>query len=262
MEQHYQQQQQQQHSPDQIVEIPNDPVPQPPSQSQSRQPRPLDSPPDTTIVHLPAGQLYHRYPSTSVASTRASTFGTIHKPTTLRSIVCWTLFIIIVAILSFLIFVFVLYIALRPKAPRFSITDFVVNESNRNGVGKCRIWLKADNPNAHLGLYVHHHGGRGYAALYINQMEIAKGVPPDVYLRKRNTTSFEVLLEGLRDGASRKIWGVEMRFKMDVKVKLKLWLMKAWDMKMDVRCTFRASRQVSNGTTNVLSQLCKDKIKF
>lgn len=247
---------QQQHSPDQIVEIPNDPIPHPPLQTQ---PRPLDSPPDTTVVHLPAGQLYHRYPSTSVGSTRASTFGTSHTATTFRSIVCWTLFIIIVAILSFLIFVFVLYVALRPKAPRFSITHFIV-ESSESTARKCRLWLSADNPNSHLGLYVHHHGG-GYAALYINQREIAKGLPPDVYLRKSNTTSFEVLLEFLLDGASREIWEAEMRLKMDVKVKLKLWLMKAWDMKMNVRCSFRARRQVSNGT-HVLSQLCEDKIKF
>ncbi|KAL9670731.1 hypothetical protein QQ045_008289 [Rhodiola kirilowii] len=233
--------QHQQHSPDQIIEIPNDPIP-------------LNSPPATAIVHLPAGQLYHRYPSTSTGLA-TSTVGTF------RTILCWTLFVIIIVILSFLIFIFVFYIALRPKAPKFSIVDFIIDKSNPTNAGKCKIRLNADNPNAHMGLFVKH-GGGGFAALYLNGNEIARGLPPDVYLRKSNTTSLEVLLEGLRDdGTSKDVWEKEMRFKMDVKVRLKLWLLKAWDMKMNVRCTFRASRQNSNGT-HIMSQVCKDKIKF
>uniref|UniRef100_A0A7N1A6N8 Late embryogenesis abundant protein LEA-2 subgroup domain-containing protein n=1 Tax=Kalanchoe fedtschenkoi TaxID=63787 RepID=A0A7N1A6N8_KALFE len=235
MAQHYQ------HSPDRIIEIPNDPTP-----------------PDTTIIHLPPGQLYHRYPSTSAGSSFPMAGGG-GKASKFRSILCWAIFVLVVIVLSFLIFVFVLYIALKPKAPKFSIRDFTDEYSG--GVGGFKLRLSAYNPNAHMGLFIKHDGG-GFADLSLNDREIARGRPPDVYLAKRNTTRFEVWLEGSRDGA-RWVWEEEeeMRFEMDVKVRLKLWLVKAWDMKMDVKCRFRASRQVSNGT-HVVSQTCRDKIKF
>ncbi|GFY89394.1 hypothetical protein Acr_06g0013340 [Actinidia rufa] len=211
------------------------------------------------VVQLPLDQIYCAPPSRNASSTSNQSNTSRDKKISTTYLLLWLFFLFVIAAVFLVIVLSILYLALKPKSPKFFIESFHIVKSpnySHTQVSKFKydIGMKAENPNSHIGLL---YQKDGHASLSFKQQEVGVGEPPSFYHGKNHSVCFQVVLDSSEeevaeemktDLESGKVEGEEvLTLSMHVPVKLKIWLVKAWTIKMDIRCNIRVGGEGKSG---------------
>ncbi|KAF7127809.1 hypothetical protein RHSIM_Rhsim11G0136300 [Rhododendron simsii] len=213
------------------------------------------------IVQLPADQIYRTLPSRNSSSTTERITPTyfVCCETPVAYLCMWLFFILVIAAIFLIIIVTILYLALKPRSPKFYVENFTVGNPhsahNQDSNLKYDVHMRSENPNSHVG-FLYQKGG--HAALFFKEKEIAAGEPPSFYHGKNHSVHFVVVLESPTEELPEGIPAVPLVLSMHVPVKLRLWLLKVWTIKMGITCNIRVGGLGGKG--QVLSDGCHHKI--
>ncbi|MCO5592126.1 hypothetical protein L7F22_046121 [Adiantum nelumboides] len=180
----------------------------------------------------------------------------------------------------------IIYLALKPKVPKFSVTDAAINEfklgsSPAAGPGKDKSDFKVDtdiafsvearNPNKKISFYYDDVG----VILFYEDQNIGQGSIPAFHQPHKNTTflslpiharqasltssSAVVLQSSLQSDAS-----IPLQARAVTKARVKVGRWKSRRRKIHVICTFQLSNPntTSSADVSVVSKSCKLKLKI
>ena len=126
--------------------------------------------------------------------------------------------------------------------------------------------IQSENPNSHIGIQ---YLDSGSASLSYDLQEIATGQPPAFYHGKKVTLYFNLLLDSkdvlpkeieeiLKENKSRV--EVPLLLSVHIPVKIKLWKLQIWKMKMKIICHVRIFVLVKE--VDLETQRCKDTLLY
>lgn len=186
---------------------------------------------------------------------------------------CCTFSVLAILIVLVAATVGILYLAFRPKLPKYSIdalqiTQFVVgNDGSLDATFNVNI--TARNPNKKIGIY--YEGGSRINVLYDGE-ELCEGALPKFYQGHRNTTVLVVPLSGQTQNgtgllsqlqAEQQATGViPLNLRVRQPVRVKLGKLKLFKVKFLVRCRLEVDNLSADNSIRITSSSCKFRLRL
>jgi len=159
---------------------------------------------------------------------------------------CCTIFFLFVLVAIIVIACGILYLAIQPKIPNYSvdslrITKFRINADFSTN-WQFAVNIRARNPNKKIGIY---YLDNSHLAVSYSGTEVCTGALPVFYQGYKNTTLLDVALSGTGARLTSAVVStlkeqqqkgrVPLHLKADVPVKIKLWKLKSMKIKVRVQ---------------------------
>ncbi|RWV99761.1 hypothetical protein GW17_00037313 [Ensete ventricosum] len=185
---------------------------------------------------------------------------------------CCTVLTLVVLIIAIGATVGILYLAFRPKIPKYSVdrltlSNFTVDDDTTISA-TFNVTVTSRNPNRRIGIYY----GRGsHLSAWYNGTRLCTGAFPVFYQGHRNTTVVSLLLSGetqLGSGLLRELQQqlqqtgtLLLDFRGGVPVRVKLGRLKLPKVSFKVRCNIVVN-SLSSNSISLRSSHCKFKLKL
>lgn len=186
---------------------------------------------------------------------------------------CWIFCILLILIIAISITIGVLYLAFRPKLPKYSvdrlrITQFNLSDNNSLFV-TFNVTITARNPNKKIGInYV---DGSHISAWY-KDTELCEGSLPKFYQGHRNTTVLNLPLTGQTQDATglvntlqqqlQEAGNIPLNIKVNQNVRVKLGKLKIFRVKFRVRCRLVVDSLGADNDISVSDSSCKFRLRL
>lgn len=168
-----------------------------------------------------------------------------------------------------------LYLALDPKAPRYSVdrlsvSAFQVDPSTLTARAGFDVTVTAANPNSRIG--IRYEPGSALGVWYDGSYRLARGALPPFYQGHRNTTALRLamagevqlagaVVAGLQD--AQRAGAVPLLFRADVPVRLQVGGVSTWKVTARVRCDLVVDSLMDIGSPiRIKASNCKFGIKL
>ncbi|XP_057442095.1 NDR1/HIN1-like protein 6 [Lotus japonicus] len=186
---------------------------------------------------------------------------------------CWTISILLILILAIGITVGILFLAFRPKIPKYSVDELRVTQfdlSNNNSLSVTfNLTITARNPNKKIGIY--YRGGSHISAWY-NDTKLCEGSLPKFYQGHRNTTVLSIPLSGETNNATglqsslqqqlQQTGSVPLHLRAKQPVRIKLGKLKLFRITFRVRCRIVVDSLTDNSSIRIRSSSCKFRLRL
>ncbi|KAG0469645.1 hypothetical protein HPP92_016345 [Vanilla planifolia] len=230
------------------------PLPRPPASASSAI---VSTSPLTYVVQIPKNQIYRIPPPenahlaehyrTHVASLR-------HQRAPCLKFLSRFFLIFAAVAVPLLIAALVLYLLVRPASPTLRVHHLAAKKTQFD------VSASIANPSNAMGYLL---DGGGAAVLAYQGKSVAKGEPPHFYLKAKESKTFRLEMHGVGKAADReRLRGsketVELRLTVDVPVRLGVWGLRLWEMKMNMDCEIMMKSLGKKA--RVASQDCKTKV--
>ncbi|KAI3417463.1 LEA_2 domain-containing protein [Psidium guajava] len=186
---------------------------------------------------------------------------------------CWTFSVVAILIVLIAATAGILYLAFRPKLPKYSIDALQTTQFNLSNNGSLEatfdVTITARNPNKKIGIY--YEGGSRINVLYDGE-ELCEGALPKFYQGHRNTTVLVVPLSGeTQNGtgllsqlqAERQATGViPLNLRVRQPVRVKLGKLKLFKVKFLVRCRLAVDSLSEDNSIRITSSSCKFRLRL
>ncbi|KAL5745356.1 hypothetical protein ACOSP7_026502 [Xanthoceras sorbifolium] len=185
---------------------------------------------------------------------------------------CWTLSLLLILIILIASTVGILYLAFRPKLPKYSVdrmqvTQFnLTNESNLKAT--LNVTITARNPNKRIGIY---YEGGSHISVWYTDTKLCEGSIPKFYQGHENTTVLNLPLAGETQNATslaesvqlqlQQTGNVPLNLRVDQPVRVKLGKLKLMEVKFLVRCRLLVD-SLSSTDNAIRIQDSKCKFRF
>ncbi|XP_061360336.1 NDR1/HIN1-like protein 6 [Gastrolobium bilobum] len=187
---------------------------------------------------------------------------------------CWTFSILLILIIAIAITVGALYLAFRPKLPKYSvdklsITQFQASNNNNSLQVTFNVTITARNPNKKIGIY--YVGGSHISAWYMDT-QLCEGSLPKFYQGHRNTTVLNLPLTGQTQDATglenkvqqqlQQTNNIPLNLKVKQPVRIKLGKLKLFKINFRVRCRLVVDSLGANNDIRISSNSCKFRLRL
>ncbi|PKU81157.1 NDR1/HIN1-like protein 13 [Dendrobium catenatum] len=239
------------------------PLPRPPSSDDKA----FSSALVTYIVQVPKDQIYRIPPKENARLAeeyRAHLAALRKKRSPCLNFLLRFLCILISIALPLLIATLIFYIVVRPSAPIFNIDRVVIDSKTQR-----EILMDVTNPSIGMGYLIEKSIARA-AKLSYKERNLADGESPQLNLKARESRSFSMALHGVKkavmEEAEKSLQGskqaVLLRLTVATPVRVEIWGVTLWRMKMEVECDVKVMKSSVKTTTKVMSQECKVAINL
>ncbi|KAK2440501.1 NDR1/HIN1 protein [Trifolium repens] len=186
---------------------------------------------------------------------------------------CCTISILLILIIAISISIGTLYLAFRPKLPKYSvdrlrITQFNLTDNNNLFV-TFDVTVTARNPNKKIGIY--YVNGSHISAWY-KETELCEGSLPIFYQGHRNTTVLNLPLTGQTQDATglvntlqqqiEEAGNIPLDIKVNQSVRIKLGKLKIFRVKFHVRCRLVINSLGADNDISISNSSCKFRLKL
>jgi hypothetical protein len=186
---------------------------------------------------------------------------------------CWIFSILIILIIAIGITIGILFLAFRPKIPKYSVDELRVTQfdvSNNNSLSVTfNLTITARNPNKKIG--IDYRGGSHISAWY-NDTKLCEGSLPKFYQGHKNVTVLSIPLNGqtqnatgLRDSLQQQfqqVGSVPLNLKVKQPVRIKFGKLKIFKINFRVRCRIVVDNLNANNSIRIRSSSCKFRFKL
>lgn len=186
---------------------------------------------------------------------------------------CCTFTILLILIIAIGITVGALYLAFRPKLPKYSvdrprITQFNLSDDNSLFV-TFNVTVTARNPNKKIGIY--YVSGSHISAWY-KETGLCEGSLPKFYQGHRNTTVLNLPLTGQTQDATglfntlqqqlQEAGNIPLDIKVNQNVRVKLGKLKIFRVKFRVRCSLQVDSLGADNDISISDSRCKFRLRL
>ncbi|KAI6691365.1 hypothetical protein NL676_028193 [Syzygium grande] len=186
---------------------------------------------------------------------------------------CWTFSFIALLIVAIAITAGILYLAFRPKLPKYSIDGLQITQFNLSNDSSLNatfdVTITARNPNKKIGIY--YEGGSRITVLYSGD-QLCQGALPKFYQGHRNTTVLVVPLSGQTQNgtgllsqlqAQQQATGsIPLNLRVRQPVRVKLGKLKLFKVKFLVRCLLEVDSLSADNSIQIKSSSCKFRLRL
>ncbi|XP_030518908.1 NDR1/HIN1-like protein 6 [Rhodamnia argentea] len=186
---------------------------------------------------------------------------------------CWTFSVVAILIILIAATAGILYLAFRPKLPKYSIDALQTTQFDLSNNGSLEatfdVTITAKNPNKKIGIY--YEGGSRITVLYDGE-QLCEGALPKFYQGHRNTTELVVPLSGQRQNgtgllsqlqAEKQATGViPLNLRVRQPVRVKLGKLKLFKVKFSVRCWLEVDTLSAGNSIQIKSSSCKFRLRL
>ncbi|KAF8024335.1 hypothetical protein BT93_F1504 [Corymbia citriodora subsp. variegata] len=185
---------------------------------------------------------------------------------------CWTFSFLVLLIVAVAITAGILYLAFRPKLPKFSIDGLQITQFDLSNNGSLDatfdVNITARNPNKKIGIY--YEGGSRITVLYEGE-QLCQGALPKFYQGHRNTTVLVVPLSGQTQNgtglltqlqAQQATGSIPLNLRVRQPVRVKLGKLKLFKVKFLVRCQLNVDSLSENNSIRITSSSCKFRLRL
>ncbi|XP_004490745.1 NDR1/HIN1-like protein 6 [Cicer arietinum] len=186
---------------------------------------------------------------------------------------CWIFSILIILIIAIGITIGILFLAFRPKIPKYSVDELTITQfdlSNNNSLSVTfNLTITARNPNKKIG--IDYRGGSHISAWYTDT-KLCEGALPKFYQGHKNITVLSIPLTGqtqnatgLRDTLVQKVQSdgsVPLHLKVKQPVRIKFGKLKIFKINFRVRCRIVVDNFSDNNSIRIKDSSCKFRFKL
>ncbi|XP_058749095.1 NDR1/HIN1-like protein 6 [Vicia villosa] len=186
---------------------------------------------------------------------------------------CYTFTILLILIIAISITIGILYLAFRPKLPKYSVDRLRIAQfnlsDNNNLFVTFDVTVTARNPNKKIGIY--YVGGSNISALY-KETELCEGSLPNFYQGHRNITVLNLPLTGQTQDATGLVSTLQqqlqekgnlpLNIKVNQNVRVKFGKLKLFRVKFHVRCEVVVDSLGADNDISISDSSCKFKLRL
>ncbi|CAI8586005.1 unnamed protein product [Vicia faba] len=186
---------------------------------------------------------------------------------------CWLFSILLILIIAIAIAIGVLFLAFRPKIPKYSVDELHVTQFDLSGNNSLSVTfnlsITARNPNKRIG--IDYRGGSHISAWYADT-KLCEGSLPKFYQGHKNVTVLSIPLSGetqnatgLRDSLQQQIQdegSIPLNLKVKQPVRIKFGKLKIFKINFRVRCRIVVDNLNANNSIRIRSSSCKFRFKL
>ncbi|KAI5408231.1 NDR1/HIN1-like protein 6 [Lathyrus oleraceus] len=188
-------------------------------------------------------------------------------------LLCCTFTILLILVIAISITIGTLYLAFRPKLPKYSvdrlrITQFNLSDNNNLFV-TFDVTVIARNPNKKIGIY--YVSGSNISAWY-KETELCEGPLPNFYQGHRNITVLNLPLTGQTQDATGLVNTLQqqlqeegklpLNIKVNQNVRVKIGKLKLFRVKFHVRCEVVVDSIGADNDISISDSSCKFKLRL
>ncbi|KAL3735733.1 hypothetical protein ACJRO7_024801 [Eucalyptus globulus] len=186
---------------------------------------------------------------------------------------CWTFSFLALLILAIAITAGILFLAFRPKLPKYSVDALQITQfapaNNGSLSASFNVNITARNPNKKIGIY--YEGGSRISVLYDGE-QLCQGALPKFYQGHRNTTVLVVPLSGQTQNATgllsqlqaeqQATGSIPLNLRVRQPVRVKLGKLKLFKVKFSVRCQLKVNNLSEDSSIRITSSSCKFRLRL
>ncbi|KAJ1382648.1 Late embryogenesis abundant protein [Sesbania bispinosa] len=186
---------------------------------------------------------------------------------------CWTFSILLILIIAIAITIGILFLAFRPKLPKYSVDKLGISQFNFSDNNSLfvtfNVTITARNPNKKIGIY--YEGGSHISAWY-KDTQLCEGSLPKFYQGHRNTTVLNLPLTGQTHDATglqntleqqlQETSNIPLNLKVNQPVRVKLGKLKLFKVKFRVRCRLVVDSLGANNDIRISNSRCKFRLRL
>ncbi|OMO67643.1 Late embryogenesis abundant protein, LEA-14 [Corchorus olitorius] len=186
--------------------------------------------------------------------------------------ICWTISLILLLLMALGATVGFLYLAFRPKLPKYSIDSLRISDLRLNFdmtlYAKFDVKITANNPNKKIGIY-YEKGGR--LSVWYTNSKLCEGSLPKFYQGHQNITKLDVSLTGQTESASTLMTALQeqqqtgqipLNLKVDAPVAIKLGKLKMRKVGILGECKLIVDSLSTNNLISIKASNCKFRLKL
>ncbi|PIA58021.1 hypothetical protein AQUCO_00500150v1 [Aquilegia coerulea] len=222
----------------------------------------------TFVVQVPKVQIYRvPPPENAMFMERFRATEQQKRPCSIFVTKCFLFSVILVLILG--ICAALIYLAVRPQNPTFSVEHVLVKTIHSKRQQKnpeYHITLKSNNPNDRMNI---DYDKGGSTSLSFKKHEIAKGNTPALHVDSHEDKDLVLVLSGSKaklpseidkslSGQEKKKTKLALSLSVKIPVKMQIWIVKLWSMDIVIECDLEVNTLSKD--TRVLHQKCDAKV--
>ncbi|KAL5703947.1 hypothetical protein ACHQM5_022437 [Ranunculus cassubicifolius] len=212
----------------------------------------------TYVVQVPKVQIYRiPPPENAIIAERFRNPENQKRPCSIFFTKCFIMGIIIVLVLG--ICAALIYLAVKPKNPTFSIERVSIKNSHSSRRPEYHISLNGDNPNDRLTIS---YKKGGNASLLFKKQKIATGKTNAMDLNSHDSKSLNIVLAGSKDKlpseTEKKKKVIPLFLTVTVPMEMEVWVVKLWTADITIECDLEVNTLSEN--TRVINQKCNVKV--
>ncbi|WRX24587.1 Late embryogenesis abundant protein [Theobroma cacao] len=186
--------------------------------------------------------------------------------------ICWTISLIVLLLIILGATVGILYLAFRPKLPKYSIDSLRISDLRLNFdmtlYAKFDVKITANNPNKKIGIY-YEQGGR--LSVWYTNSKLCQGSLPKFYQGHQNITKLDVVLTGQTEAGStlmsalqeqQQTGQIPLDLKVDAPVAIKLGKLKMRKVRILGDCKLVVDSLSANNIISIKASNCKFRLKL
>ncbi|KAK6243900.1 hypothetical protein QUC31_010309 [Theobroma cacao] len=186
--------------------------------------------------------------------------------------ICWTISLIVLLLIVLGATVGILYLAFRPKLPKYSIDSLRISDLRLNFdmtlYAKFDVKITANNPNKKIGIY-YEQGGR--LSVWYTNSKLCQGSLPKFYQGHQNITKLDVVLTGQTEAGStlmsalqeqQQTGQIPLDLKVDAPVAIKLGKLKMRKVRILGDCKLVVDSLSANNIISIKASNCKFRLKL
>ncbi|EOY09849.1 Late embryogenesis abundant hydroxyproline-rich glycoprotein family [Theobroma cacao] len=184
--------------------------------------------------------------------------------------ICWTISLIVLLLIILGATVGILYLAFRPKLPKYSIDSLRISDLRLNFdmtlYAKFDVKITANNPNKKIGIY-YEQGGR--LSVWYTNSKLCQGSLPKFYQGHQNITKLDVVLTGQTEAGStlmsalqeqQQTGQIPLDLKVDAPVAIKLGKLKMRKVRILGDCKLVVDSLSANNIISIKASNCKFRL--